>query len=51
MYYVFTEYVEDLTAVLLATAKDDLLKARQDIRKKIPEPLTNQFQKEDPEKL
>ena len=43
MYYVFTEYVEDLTAVLLTTTKDDLLKVRQDVSKNIPEPLTSQF--------
>ena len=43
MYYVFTEYVEDLTAVLLTTTKDDLLKVRQDMSKNIPEPLTSQF--------
>ena len=40
---MFTEYVENLTAVLLTATKDDLLKVRQDMSKKIPEPLTSQF--------
>ena len=29
--------------MLMTTAKDDLLNVRQDMSKKIPEPLTNQF--------
>lgn len=41
--YVFTEYFEDLTALLMTTTKGDLSKVRQDISKKIPEPLTSQF--------
>ena len=36
-------YVENLTAVLLTATKDDLLKVRQGMSKKIPEPLTSQF--------
>ena len=50
MYYVFTEYVDDLTAVLLTTTKDDLLKVRQDMSKNIPEQQISS-QKEELEKL